>query len=167
MKKRFRACLVALAAGTVIGCDSPAGPNGGDSAITATIDGQQWKAATTPGATIAMRLTPNNLLSVTGTDQALRSVNLTIQGVTGPGTYQLSAVPGAIGSVTEGGSGQAVWLSSLSGGSGTTIITVLNAERVAGTFAFTAVPAPGNPSSATVQVTNGQFDMAWTGQSGF
>src|SRR5690606_14766583 len=74
----FALAMVFVAA---IGCggggdNGPLGPDG-DSPISATIDGQAWSAALTPGATIAMRLEGSNILGITGTNQALRSVNLT------------------------------------------------------------------------------------------
>lgn len=165
----FALAMVFVAA---IGCggggdNGPLGPDG-DSPISATIDGQAWSAALTPGATIAMRLEGSNMLGITGTDQALRSVNLTIQGVTATGTYALSAPTFNSGAVIDGGGADpATWMSSVPGGSGTATITVLNAERVAGTFEFTALAAPGTSTTGTVHVTNGRFDMAWTGTSGF
>lgn len=162
------AIVLAAAAGCGGGGDSgPTGPDD-DSPISATIDGQAWSAALTPGATVAMRLEGSNILAVTGTSQALRSVSLTIQGVAAIGTYSLSAPTFNSGAVNDGiGTETATWMSSLAGGSGTATITVLNAERVAGTFQFTAPAAPGTSSTGSVTVTNGRFDMAWTGTSGF
>src|SRR5690606_25251338 len=113
------------------GDNGPTGPNG-DSPMSATIDGQAWSAALTPGATVAMRLAGSNILGITGTSQALRSVSLTIQGVTATGTYALSAPTFNSGGVSDGlGTETATWMSSVVGGSGTATITVLNAERVA------------------------------------
>jgi hypothetical protein len=51
-------------------------------------------------------------------------------------------------------------MSHMPGGGGSLTITVLAANRIAGTFQFTAV-AISNEAPATRQITNGRFDISY------
>jgi hypothetical protein len=75
-----------------------------------------------------------------------------------------------VGSSVFGGSaavGDAAggWGTDINGVAGTVTITALTGTRMAGTFEFVAIPSTGSAAGEKV-VTNGQFDIAWSGTPG-
>jgi hypothetical protein len=52
------------------------------------------------------------------------------------------------------------WGTGFSGGTGTIAVTVLTANRIAGTFSFGATPGSG-AATGVMQVRNGKFDLAF------
>jgi len=87
--------------------------------------------------------------SVTGAGTS--SVNIVLTGVTGPGTYPLGPGQSQL-SVTLGSSG---YSSSLSGSSGSVVVTSVDTNRLKGTFSAT-LSSPGGP---TLAVSGGTFDI--------
>ena len=148
-----------MAASACGGSDKSTGPNNGvnapgDGAISATINGTAWRS--TKAADRA---------SKSGTIYAIVSFNLPytlslgIAGLTGPGTVNLNIGTGqgsqAIIANSTGG-----WGTAFAGGSGTITVTILTANRIAGTFSFDATPGSGN-ATGTLQVRNGKFDVTF------
>jgi len=156
------AAVVAL--GSCGGGDS-GGPNGGGSGFTAKVDGVSWEALPISIAANAIAGLPGALL-VLGTDNSTgssRSITITLQNISGPGTYALgvgSDVIGGIGLYGEAGEG---WITENTGMAGTVILTTLTADRIAGTFEYDADPGNNNNVGGTRRVTQGRFDLPFTG----
>jgi len=151
----WTAITLALAAG----CgkdDGPSGPGGGggSSAMSATIDGSSWASAATPGAAHAVR--GGAFIAVAGSSQSLRVVAFTIPNVMEPGTHEL--VP-PLNAQVQDNIGDAMWMTGTSGATGTVTVTSISAERITGTFSFTATAVPGTAATGTLVVTNGKFDV--------
>jgi hypothetical protein len=143
---------------------------GGGTGFTAEVDGQPWEAEPISIAAQAVGGIPGALL-VLGSQTSggtTTSLTITLYNVTGPGTYALgvsSTVYGGIGQVGEGtgaGNGQS-WITDNIGTAGTVVITTLSGGRIAGTFQYTTVAGHSNTVGGTRTVTNGQFDLAFTG----
>lgn len=135
-------------------CKSSAGPSGGttNAPMSATVDGVAWSS---PAASALYR---NQIVSIAGIG-GTRSISVTVGLVTGAGTFSLGYPNqrAASGGTATAGFG---WSSNLAGGTGTTTITTLTANRVVGTFSFDAVPATQG-ATGTVRVTNGRFDITF------
>jgi len=171
---RVVACMLLL--GSCSGGDGPIDPGddeepGGSSRMTATIDGRAWTAATTPGLVTALQFSPvTGGYIITGAEQTSTgtigtSLVLTINNISGPGSYPLGvdgvSVYGGFASVT-GTSG--AWTTPISGEAGTITISALTATRIAGTFAFTARASSGTVTG-TRTVTTGVFDAPILGNA--
>lgn len=147
--------------------DDNGGNGGGASPMTATIDGQAWKASSTVGLATALQFAPvtgGYILSgaeQTATGAAGTSLVFTINNISGPGTYPLGtdavSVYGGFAGVVAGTG--ATWTTPLTGAAGTITITTLTTKRIAGTFTFTAAASAG-AATGTKTVTNGIFDLA-------
>jgi hypothetical protein len=156
---------VALAAG---GCGGDADAPGG-AGFTATIDGKAWAAAPISIGSLASPV-PGGiiLLGSQNANGVSTSITITLNDITGPGTYALGVGPGVYGgtaSVGEGtgGANANVWETPLDGVSGTITLTSLGAGRIAGTFAFKAEAGRKNTAGGTRTVTDGRFDLAFMG----
>ena len=121
--------------------------------MTASVDGEGWTANFLTHATLT-----SGTLSITGeffdgSTTTNRVITMAATSIQTTGTYSIgpSSPNGGNALMTLGSS---VWSSVASGGSGTLIITALNATHVAGTFVFVGVMG-GSPSD----VTNGVFDI--------
>ena len=150
-------CTLMLAAAACGGggSSSATGPgNNASNAMSAQIDGATWTSSASRRATRT-----NNVLSITGSDNAQKLITIAVANVTATGTFSLALgnANGALGNVIDG---TKIWASSLQGGGGTIIVTTLSSARVAGTFSFTAVPAT-SAATGTVRVTNGTFDLTF------
>jgi Family of unknown function (DUF6252) len=134
------------------GSDKASGPASSTNAMTATVSGAAWTASASRSATYA-----NQVLTITGIDNANLLVTIAVANVAGTGTFSLAPgnTHGALGNVINGAR---IWASSLQGGSGTITVTTLTATRVAGTFLFTGVPATASATGSVV-VTGGAFDL--------
>lgn len=161
--------LTALSVLSACGGGDPAGPDGGSGSFSATIDGQAWVAQPAyinPGGmsqqapghfpAYGARLDGGNTLT---------GITLNLTFITGPGTYPLGTAGAVAGGIASLNVGSAVWQTPLTGDAGTVTISSIGNGRVAGTFAFTAVPSLGGGATGTKQVTNGQFNVA-LGSSG-
>lgn len=136
--------------------DGPVGPvgGGGASSMSATIDGSNWTAASTPGAVMAART--SNFITVAGSSTALRAIGFTIPNVMEPGTHAL--VP-PLNALVQDHQGAAVWMTGLPGTTGSVTVTSISDDRIAGTFRFTAVAVENTTATGTIEVTNGKFDI--------
>jgi hypothetical protein len=145
------------------GNENPGGTNGqtGTTRFTATIDGKAWSAAS--AGVLATQISPvsgNYLIS--GFDAAPgTSISISIGALAGPGTYPLGvdgvSVAGGFAGVTTLPAAQN-WNTAMTGAAGTITITALTAQRIAGTFSFTAAQVSGGATGSRV-VTNGSFDV--------
>jgi hypothetical protein len=144
----FALSLSACDSGGSDGDGGGSGGMGGSAAIEATIDGSDF------AATLVATADHNDdgSIDVVGSDQT-RTIGLTIEAAA-TGTYTASN-GGTVASMIVSASGEA--FSTVLGGSGTIRVTSISADRVAGTFSFTATSTLSN----TVSVTNGTFDVAF------
>jgi hypothetical protein len=149
--------LVAFVA--ACGDSGPTAPAGnGRGSITATVDGSAWNGS---AAAIASRST--GFIAVGGTSGSQTNITFAFPS-DGTGTY---TIPNAVGMnfVYSEISGSRVWQALATGagtggiGTGTVTVTALTAERVAGTFAFTAPAAANSGATGSRTITNGVFDI--------
>jgi hypothetical protein len=137
---------------------NPTGPGGttasGDGAVTATINGSAWRSAKS-----ADHVTRSGTIYAVGAVNLPYVLVLGIANVTGPGTFSL-AIGSSNGSSAIVSNSTGGWGTAFAGGSGTIVVTVLTANRIAGTFSFDAVPGSGS-ATGTLQVRNGTFDLTF------
>jgi len=151
---------LALVVASACGGESDGGPTGtnntvaGDGSIRATINGVAWRS--TKGADRVSK--SGQIYAIVGLNLPY-AVTLALTPVTGPGTISLAVATSNGSSAIVSGTGGA-WGTGLAGGSGSVVITVLTANRIAGTFSFDAVAASGT-ATGTLQVRNGTFDVAF------
>jgi hypothetical protein len=151
--------MLLLAFVTACGDGGPTEPAGnGKGSITARVDGSAWNGS---AAAIASRST--GFIAVGGTAGSQSNITFAFP-ADGAGTY---SIPNAVGmnfNYSEFSTGH-VWQALAMGatlggiGSGTVTVTTLTAERVAGTFAFTAPAAANSSATGSRTVTNGVFDI--------
>jgi hypothetical protein len=161
---------LALATGACGGDGGAPGGGGGGSGFTAKIDGKDWAAAPISIAATASPV-PGGiiLLGSQNTNGAVTGITITLNDITGPGTYALGVGPGVYGGIASvgegsGGGGNAnVWETPLDGVSGAITLTAVGAGRIAGTFQFNAAPGRRNTAGGTRTVTDGHFDLAFMG----
>ena len=166
----LRSTVALIALGACGGGGDSNGPNGGTSGFTAKIDGQSWEALPISIAAQAIAGVPGGLLLVGSqtTGGVSRGLTISLYNITGPGTYALgvsSDVFGGIGQVGEGtgGGNSNSWITENTGTAGTITITQLSSGRIAGTFSYVADPGQNNTVGGTRTVTDGQFDLPFTG----
>lgn len=122
------------------------------STMKATLGSTAWV-----GATIALVAKSGGVYawggsSATGvTGGVFTNVNITLSGVTGPGTYALGAGANSI-SVAVGSTG---YNSNVAGSSGSVVVTSVDANRLKGTFSATLASGGG----ASLSVSGGTFDI--------
>jgi hypothetical protein len=156
--------MIAMVALGACGGGDSAGPSGG-SGFSAKVDGVAWDpeplgivAQAVPGVPGALLLT--GAQSISGGSFGL---TITLYNISGPGTYPLgvsSEVFGGIGQVGQLGNS---WITENTGNEGSVTITKLTANRIVGTFAYTAEPGQNNSVGGTRVVTDGHFDLPFTG----
>jgi hypothetical protein len=147
------------------------GGSSGGSGFRAKIDGQTWEAA--PISIVAGPLagSPGGMMVLGSQNKGGKNVSLTItlNDVTGPGTYALGVGPGVyggLGSVGEstGGSGNAnVWQTPLDGVSGMFAIDTLTSTHLTASFAYVAAADDDNTAGGTRTVTEGEIDLPFSG----
>ena len=158
---RLATLTVALASIACGGGGDSTGPNNGGNGqfrFTARIDGTSW-ASTAGVELVGVTLAVPGIYVLTGTQLGTGGLTLIISlyNIPGPGTYPLGvgvSVPGGnvlISSAAGGG-----WRTAQSGADGTINITTLTANRMEGTFNFTAVGFTGG-ATGTRTVTDGSF----------
>ena len=148
------------------------GGNNNASPMSATIDGQSWKASAMTGAATALQFAPVSggyILTgfdVTGAGLPGTSLVFTINNISGPGTYPLGtdavSVYGGFAGVVAANGQQ--WTTPLTGAAGTITVTALTTTRIAGSFNFSAA-ASGGGATGTRTVTNGTFDLPILGNA--
>ena len=124
--------------------------------FTATVSGTTWGAL---GRVIVSRPTANSvsLFAVSTT----YGFSIVLLNVTGPTTVSLVSAPSNGSQVTASGPGQGGWSTGQPGGTGSFTITALTANHITGTFSFDAPPVFGTPTTTTLRVTSGAFDLSY------
>lgn len=150
-----------LLVGSACGGDGggPGGPSGSGT-LTAQVDGNGWTATS---GILALR--QSNFVSITGSVGSLSSITIAWPDE-GTGTYSIPLATGMNLNYALFGSGH-VWQALAMGpqlggvGTGSVTVTTLNAERVVGTFQFTAPAAASSGASGQKVVTNGAFNITF------
>jgi len=127
--------------------------NGGSGPMSATVAGAAWSAPT-PAAVYSQ-----SVLSVAGIDLT-RGITISFAvPATAPGTFStaFNNPSGGIAIISNGATGQ-TWATYTQGGTGSVVVTTLQAHRAVGTFAFTGALSSG---TGTITVTNGKFDVTF------
>lgn len=119
--------------------------------FTAKVDGANFNAIS------AVVSVSGTIASVGATNAAGQTIGFAWMGP-GPGTYTISQIAPHNGIYVAG---QAGWVASVVGGSGTITITTQTANRVAGTFSFTMIPSQGTTASGNKNITQGTFDLTF------
>jgi len=125
-------------------------------AFTATVNGASWGAL---GRVVVTRPTANSvsLFAVSTT----YGFSFALLNVTGPTTVSLANSPSNGSQVIASGPGQGGWATGQTGGTGSVVITALTANHITGTFSFDATPIPSTPTTGTLHITNGVFDLSY------
>jgi hypothetical protein len=159
--------LVFALCGAVSGCSSSDDPNdpndpndpGGTTGqffLRANVDGA-WAAETPPSGSITGlgRLTFGGT-KISGANPY--GISFSLNHIAGTGTYPLgtgSTVPGGGAVVSNALTGASTWATPLTGADGSLTITTLTADRIGGTFNFTAAGVASTTGTKTA--TNGEF----------
>jgi hypothetical protein len=162
-KGRWLSCTItALLYALLTACGGDGGPLepvATDNSITATVDGSPWN-----GSSTALAMRSSGFISVTGTVASNTYIAFAFPDG-GPGTY---SIPNAVGmnfnygEYSTGRLWQALGMGTLGGvGAGSVTVTTLTAERVAGTFQFTAPAAASSGATGTRTITNGAFNVRY------
>ena len=145
----------------VTGCggdDDPASPGGGNGGgnptgvnMSATVDGGAWQAVT------ANAINNSGIIAVGSSNvNGDTGIGFGFQD-NGTGTYTIG--PGQITNANITSVSGSSWSANGGTGSGSIVVTTLTADRIAGTFQFTAERLIGTGTPATRVVTNGTFDL--------
>lgn len=136
--------------------NGPQAPSGGG-AMTAQINGAAWSAG--PTFSSAQYNEAAEVLTLTGISLGSYSMAITLAEITGPGPVTFTAtVPLRFAVVTIGS--DPGWGSTYQTGGGSLSIATFTADRITGTFQFTAWPSPTSSQTGELVVTSGQFDLA-------
>lgn len=136
-------------------------PDNAGSFVHASVDGAAWN-----GATIAsIHNTTGTPSLIVGASTVTHQLNVTISGITSPGTYPIAFSPYCLVTWSElgsghswGGSGTIVGSTYVSNDSGTVVVTSLTSTRVRGTFSGKLAPSPSNAATGFRYILNGEFD---------
>lgn len=162
---RYRNLLLGLVV-AVAGCGgsdddgNPMGPGLINGTFTATVDGTAFSATT---SVIAAYVSNTLVITATsGSGANAKSFSLTVQGVTGTGTFSLvTAGSAATYSETTNSISQS-WLCASTQGSGTVTLSQLSATKAVGTFTFIAPANTISGATGTKAVTAGSFNITVT-----
>jgi hypothetical protein len=138
-----------------LGCSSNSGNNSGtsDAFISASVNGVTFTATTGLQAHSG-----SNALVFSGFDaNQTQEILVTVTGVTGTGTYQLTGT--SVAEYTTGGLPQ--WSSGSSGGSGTVTVNSLTATGAKGTFSFVGGAVGGTGATGSKSVSSGTFNVTF------
>lgn len=94
------------------------------------------------------------LIFVIGSNIESKNINLTLYGITAPGTYTLNSDSDSVMSTVDSG---VAYSTGGCGVSGTLKVTAIDATKIEGTFSFTGKDTDNCATSATKTVTNGSF----------
>ena len=98
------------------------------------------------------------VLTIVG-NNGVRALSISLGNMTAPGTYTLSATPSRTINVSGAPSiPLAAWMSELTGGSGSVVITSVTATRIMGTFTATLIPVPASGAVGNLAVS-GTFNL--------
>jgi hypothetical protein len=137
---------------SLTGTNNGGNKNGGTGAMSATVAGASWSAPTAAG------VYSQSVLSVAGIDLA-RGITISFAiSATAPGTYSTAFNNSNGGIAIISNNSNQTWVTYTQGGTGSVVVTTLEAHRAVGTFAFTGVISSG---TGTITVTNGKFDVTF------
>ena len=131
---------------------SVAAPANAGNAVAATLGGQPWNAATA-----VMVGAPSSGTLFVGWTNDTYSVNLSVTGFTGIGTYVMNTGVARYFSVTQTGTNK-TWGWSGATNTGSVVVTSVSASRVVGTFNVTLQPGGGSPGTGNLTFV-GAFDL--------
>ncbi len=149
-------------------CSGDDGGGGGsslDTYVNATVDGAAFKTFSVQGQSLGSALKTGTgdqtLISVTGssmqsaTDTNVKSINITLMGITTTGTYEINANTQSLIAYVDSALGLSWDTSNCDAATGTITVTTLTDAKIEGTFSFTGV----NDDNCADQkvVTNGKF----------
>ena len=171
MHHRVRSFVVA---GLVLGvgaCGGGSGAGGGGSGFRAKIDGQAWEASPISIAAGPILSLSGAMLVVGSESKGGKNTGLTItlNDITGPGTYALGVGSGvyggtaSVGESTDGSGNANVWQTPLDGVSGTFTIATLTATHLTATFEYVTAADDRNDIGGTRAVTEGGIDLPFDG----
>lgn len=129
------------------------------SKVAAELNGAPYYAADAYGSLTDFTGGPGITISSVS---SLQTLNITLVGVTAPGTYTYSnTAPQRL--ITAGRNGgtaaNCCWGVNAPGDVDEIIVTSLTAKRIKGTFTATLKPQPGKPATQDLVITNGTFDI--------
>jgi hypothetical protein len=160
---RLLRVVLVLALAACGGGDGPTNPfPDGVTNFTAKIDGVDWNAEFAPVASNPQA--GMYVISGVRTQGNVYTMVLTLNNITGTGTFPLGVNITAFGGYALLSDASNGWSTPLDGASGEVVITTLTATRIVGTFEFVADPLVGTGAARTV--TEGQFDITLTGTGG-
>ena len=146
--------------------NDPKDPNEPVAAMSARVDGADWMAQSTDLEAEAVKGIPGGyrVLAVDNPGVAFRQIVLDLYNIGSPGTYPFGVTASIIGAyATYQMSGARIWHTAYTGEAGTVTLSEVSAERLAGTFQFSATPMLTSPATGTVVVTEGTFDVPISG----
>jgi hypothetical protein len=165
------AAIAVLSTLILLACNSGTGASSGDDKLVAKIDGKAFEAA-------AISLSAQVDFGVPGSvfflgnqtvDGVTRGITVTLYNVSGPGEYPLGtdiSIFGGIGQTGEGtgsGGNANTWITKNNGRSGKVALKSIGEGRMTGTFEYTGEPGRNNDLGVDRAVTEGEFDLAYTG----
>ncbi len=119
--------------------------------LSATANGTEWTATTLSGGF------DGGSITIGGTDGAA-SLQISIPGATGPGTWTLG--PGnANAAVAFWADSTGTYTSAAADGSGVVTVTTATTSRITGSFSFAATTGVTGSGAPMVTVTAGAFDI--------
>jgi hypothetical protein len=86
-------------------------------------------------------------------------MNISLNEVTGPGTFPLSGTVRIMNASATTNTLTNSWSSAGAGSSGSVTVTSITATRMRGTFTATLGPTPGSSTPGPLTVTDGSFDI--------
>lgn len=127
-------------------------PANAGSTFGGTLGGAAWNAAT-----VVMVAAPATGTLAVGASNNVYSINVTISGITGSGTYTLGTGVSRTVQLSVLGTTQ-VWGGTAAGGSGSVVITSVTSTRVKGSYDVTLQPAASGGATGTKTLA-GTFDI--------
>lgn len=145
----------------------PKDPNDPAATMSARVDGAAWEAAQSVNLMAAtVKAIPGGyqIVAFDTPGTSFRQIALNLYNLDSPGTYPFGVTASVVGAyATFQMSGSRTWQTDYTGEAGTLTLSTVNAERLAGTFQFSATPFPTSPATGTVVVTEGMFDVPVSG----
>lgn len=144
------------------------GGDGGTAApgtVQAKIDGSTFTSNSMASQANIVDVGPSFTINILGTDLSGNNINLTLNGVTGPGTYviggdNLVSISASYTEINTSTFQSSTWQAPYEGGDevGEINIAQLEEDNIVGTFNFTA---RNSDDGSFKEVTDGSFNMAF------
>ncbi|RZJ66368.1 MAG: hypothetical protein EOO50_09845 [Flavobacterium sp.] len=149
-----RLAFLALAFCFATACsgDDAGGSGGSGSSLSAKVDGTSFKAQIM-GQSTTVALHNGTFYQVTGSTADLKTLTIGLFDVTGPGTFQVGPDTDNLLAFVENNNSYDT--GECDGATGTVTVTVVNEEKIEGTFSFTGKSEENGCSGKTV--TEGKF----------